>query len=221
VDEETIASAREEYRRLAATLHDSQTAKGLKVVMVASAIAGEGKTLTAINLALTLSESYRRRVLLLDGDLRTPGLHTIFNVDNSTGLSEALTAPLEQSLRVQHVSATLAVLPAGYPLPDPMAGLSSERMRRVIADARETFDWVIVDTPAIALVPDANLLTSMVDAAILVVRAESTPHDLVQRAIDTIGRVRTLGVVLNCANAGPAGYSYSRYEQYGRHQPAS
>jgi Mrp family chromosome partitioning ATPase len=74
IDERTASIPREQYRRIAAVLHEAQHAKGLRVVMVASAVSGEGKTLTAINLALTLSESYRRRVLLVDGDFMSTGL---------------------------------------------------------------------------------------------------------------------------------------------------
>ena len=80
----------EQYRRLAARLHLDQAQHGTKLVMITSAIVGEGKTLTAANLALTLSESYRKRVLLVDGDLRRPGIHDMFGIPNFTGLSDAL-----------------------------------------------------------------------------------------------------------------------------------
>ena len=86
-----------------------------------------------------------------------------------------------------------------------MAGLTSERMRRLIDEAREAFDWVIIDTPPVGLLTDANLLASMVDGAVLVVKAGSTPYDLVKRAVDAIGRERLLGVVLNRADEQPHG----------------
>jgi succinoglycan biosynthesis transport protein ExoP len=86
-----------------------------------------------------------------------------------------------------------------------MAGLISDRMRRVVDEARELFDWIIIDTPPLMLLPDANLLASMADAALLVVRAESTPHAMVKRAMEAIGRSRILGVVLNNATMGPHG----------------
>ena len=91
-----------------------------------------------------------------------------------------------------------------------MAGLISPRMRHLIEEARETFDWIIVDTPPLVLLPDANLLASMVDAAVLVVKAESTPHAMVKRAMDAIGRSRLIGVVLNSATVGPHG-DYGTY----------
>ena len=213
VDTKIHPSSREQYRRLAATLHHAQSASGLKVVMVASALQAEGKTLTATNLALTLSESYQRHVLLIDADLRRPTLHTVFNVDNTSGLTDGLVADEHERLPVRQVSPRLAILPAGRPSSDPMAGLTSNRMRRVVDEAREAFDWVIVDTPPVVLLTDANLLSAMVDGALLVVKADSTSFDLINRAIAALGRERILGVVLNRAAEAPHD-SYSYYNYY-------
>lgn len=214
IDHNMQSTSREQYRRLAAALHHAQAARGLKVVMIASAVPGEGKTLTASNLALTLSESYKRSVLLIDGDLRRPTLHTIFRIDNSAGLSEGLMHEVERRLPVRQVSAGLAVLPAGRPNSDPMASLTSDRMRGLIDEARELFDWIIIDTPPVALLPDANLLASMVDGAVLVVKAGATPYHLVQRAIDSVGRERILGTVLNRAETAGHGNGYGYYGGY-------
>src|SRR6185436_18422081 len=90
IDHQMMPASREQYRRLAAALHQAQRTTGFKVVMVASAVAGEGKTLTASNLAMTLSESYRRDVLLIDADLRRPSLHLVFQVPGAPGLSDGL-----------------------------------------------------------------------------------------------------------------------------------
>jgi capsular exopolysaccharide synthesis family protein len=213
VDHNMSPMSREQYRRLAAVLHDAHNTSGLRVVMVASAVAGEGKTLTASNLALTFSESYQKRVLLVDADLRRPSLHTVFRLDTAMGLGDGLLSAGETKMLVRQVSPRLAVLPAGRPSSDPMAGLTSERMRRLLAEARESFDWVILDTPPVMLLPDAHLLASMVDGAVLVVRAGSTPHELVKRASEAIGRSRILGVVLNRAEG--AGRHEDHYQYYG------
>lgn len=222
VDENIMPVSREQYRRLAAVLHDAQVDRGLKVVMVASAVAGEGKTLTASNLALTLSESYRRRVLLVDGDLRRPTLHQLFRVTASSGLSEGLNAD-DSKLLVRQLSPRLSLLPGGRPNHDPMAGLVSPRMQRLITEAREAFDWVIIDTPPLVMLPDANLLAPIADGVVLVIQANSTPHELVTRAVDAIGRDRILGVVLNGtteASHGSAdgyyGYAYPAGASQGR-----
>lgn len=216
VDRRVMPASLEQYRRLAASLHHAQAARGIKVVMIASAVPGEGKTLTASNLALTFSESYERSVLLIDGDLRKPGLHAVFGLDNSYGLADGLTAMEERKLPVQRVSSRLAVLTAGVASRDPMAGLTSDRMRRLLDEAREGFDWVFIDTPPVAFLSDANLLSHMVDAAVMVVKAGSTPFDLVQRAIDAIGRDRTVGVVLNRADPGEDSSGYASYASYYR-----
>jgi capsular exopolysaccharide synthesis family protein len=212
VDRDMLPASREQYRRLAATLHQAQSTTGLKVVMVVSAVANEGKTLTAANLALTFSESYRRRVLLIDGDLRRPSLDTLFRIDASPGLNEGLTSPMEQMLPLRPITPRLMVLPGGQPSPDPIAALTSDRMRRLIDEARGSFDWVVIDTPPVGILPDANLVASMADGAVLVVRAEATPYDLVQRAVESLGHDRILGVVLNRASeVQNSYYSYSRY----------
>jgi protein-tyrosine kinase len=215
VDINTAQGSREQYRKLAATLHQTQALSGLKVVMIASAVAGEGKTLTSSNLALTLSESYKRRVLLIDGDLRRPSLHNVFRVDGTTGLSEGLMAAEERRFPVHQVSPHLTMLPAGRPSLDPMAGLTSDRMRRLIEEARAAFDWVIVDTPPVGLLPDGHLLTSIVDGVVLVVKAGMTPYPVVQRALDSLGRDRILGVVLNQAPESTAHSYYSYRYEYG------
>ena len=103
IDQNMNSSSREQYRRLAAVLHDAQSTAGLQVVMVASAVAGEGKTLTASNLALTFSESYQKRVLLIDGDLRRPTLHSVFRLDTASGLADGLLSTGETKMLVRQI----------------------------------------------------------------------------------------------------------------------
>lgn len=200
----------EQYRRLAAALHHAQLDRGIGTVMVTSGLAGEGKSLTATNLALTLAESYKRRVLLVDADLRRPSLNKVFQLPDTSGLSDGLESDDERRLPVVQLSPYLTLLPAGRPTPDPMALLTSKRMKHVVDEAREAFDWVILDTPPIALLPDAGLLASMVDTAVLVVRAATTPLAAARRALEAVGRNRVIGVVLN----GTVTASRSRYDYY-------
>ena len=202
----------EEYRKLGALVHHLQADRGVKVVMVTSAVAGEGKTLTATNLAVVLSASYGRRVLLVDADLRRPSLHQVFNTVSLEGLGDILAGAAEVPPLVQ-VTPRLTLLTAGRPNADPLHGLTSERMRQLLREAREAFDFVIIDTPPVGLMTDASLLASMVDVALLVVRAVSTPYDLVKRAADTIGRHRIAGVVLNRAEP-QQNHSYQYYAGY-------
>ncbi len=202
----------EQYRKLAAVLHDAQVQSGLKTVMITSALPAEGKTLTAVNLALTLTESYERRVLLIDADLRGPSLHHALNLANDRGLSDALQDG--QELAFVEVSSGLTVLCAGTPGPTPLAGLTSRRMGEIVEQCAARFDWVLIDTPPIGVLPDAQVLTRLVGAVLFVVGAGSTPAATVERAIAELGGPDAIfGVVLNRVDERripDAGY-YGRY----------
>jgi capsular exopolysaccharide synthesis family protein len=215
VNPDLPAIAVEQYRRLAATLHHIQEDRGVKRVIVSSAVANEGKTLTSVNLALTLSQSYAKRVLLIDADLRRPRVNVVFGLSSGPGLSEALDRREPRKLPVAQVSPLLSILPAGKATPDPMAGLTSSRMAAILDDASEQFDFVIIDTPPVGLLSDARLLASMADVALIVVGSGTTPCGAVQRAIDSIGRERVLGIVLNRADETLArGGEYHYYYGY-------
>jgi capsular exopolysaccharide synthesis family protein len=205
----------EQYRRLAAILHHAQKERGIRRILVGSALAEEGKTLTATNLALTLSESYKRRVLLIDADLRRPGVNIAFGIADQSGLSEALASEKPQKLSLVQLSDNLSVLPAGRPNPDPMHGLTSLRMAQILDEATEMFDWVIVDSPPVGLLPDAKLLARMVDNIVFVVMAGRTPHGAIQRAIDSLGRERVLWIVLNRVDPSSATPGGAYYRYYG------
>ncbi|MBM3777396.1 MAG: CpsD/CapB family tyrosine-protein kinase [Acidimicrobiia bacterium] len=211
---------REQYRRLAASLHHAQEESGLKTLMVTSAVPNEGKTLTATNIALTLSESYQRRVLLIDADLRRPSLDDVFQVPKVYGLREVLTSNPERKVSIVQVSQHLSLLTAGAPDPDPMSALTSERMKRLLAEAAAAFEWVIIDTPPVGILTDAKLLGAMVDGALVVIRAGKTDATLVQRSVDAIGRSKIVGVVLNRVDprriAGGDTYYSSYYHYYGQ-----
>jgi protein-tyrosine kinase len=208
-------AAQEQYRKLAAILHHAQVERGLKVIMTSSALPGEGKSLTAVNLALTLSESYQRRVLLIDADLRRPTVQRIFGIAPIAGLNEGLKASEDRPMTLTPVSERLFVLPAGRPEADPMSGLTSERMRRLITQAASSFEWVIVDSPPVGLLPDASLLSAFVDGVLLVVRAGKAPFSLVKRTVDSITHERILGVVMNAIDLAHDRNAGGYYEYYG------
>ena len=203
----------EQYRRLAATLHEAQMENGLKTVMITSALPGEGKTLTAVNAALTLSESYARRVLVIDADLRGPSMHSALTVPNARGLGEALRD--EAELTFVHLSDKLAVLPAGSPGPTPLAGLTSGRMGEILEACAAQFDWVLIDTPPIGVLPDAQVLARLVGAVLFVVGAGTTPAAAVERAIAELGGSEAIfGLVLNRVEERriPSASYYGRYK---------
>jgi capsular exopolysaccharide synthesis family protein len=205
----------EQYRRLAAVFHHAQVQQGIRSVMVASALASEGKTLTATNLALTFSHSYGKRVLLIDADLRRPGLHNVFGFEAPVGLRDCLRSGMLDPLPLRQLSENLWILPAGRPDPDPMSGLVSDTMKQLLTRVTEQFDWVVVDTPPVALMADANLLAAMIDAALLVVSASSTPYPLARRAVEAIGPSRVIGAVLNRVKKDVLVGEYDNYGYYG------
>jgi protein-tyrosine kinase len=212
VSSETSPVAVEQYRRLAATLHGLHVERGLKMLMVTSSVPEEGKTLTVANLALTLSESYKRRVLLIDADLRRPSIHSVLGLPNVSGLSEVLRSQGAQ-LSLLEVSPYLSILPAGQPDANPMAKLTSERMKALLEEAGERFDWVLLDAPPVGLMPDANLLARLTEAVIFVIAAGRTPHALVDRALADLGRDHIVGTVLNRVEVRmlPTSDYYHRY----------
>jgi capsular exopolysaccharide synthesis family protein len=187
----------EQYRRLAATLHHARQSNGLRSVMVTSAMPGDGKTLTAINLSLVLSESYRSRVLLIDADLRRPSIPTVIDMQSASGLSEVLRANHEQKLALMSLSPRLTILPAGQPISNSIEALTSPRMQQILDEAVTKFDCVVLDAPPVGPATDARILTQMVDATLFVIHAGKTQYTDIKRALDFIGADRILGIVLN------------------------
>jgi protein-tyrosine kinase len=202
------SAAVEQYRKLAAKLQ-------VKTVMIISAVAAEGKTLTSMNLALTLSRSYKRKVLLIDADLRRPRLHDAFGVPGVSGLHEAVLGetPNKSTVPVFDIGHGVWLLPAGRPTADPMAVLTSDRMREIVAEARQAYDWVVIDTAPLAVMSDAHVLRDAVDTAVLVVSAGHTDYEFVERAVTLLGREHIIGVVLNGVDSRqlPGSYHYSGY----------
>ena len=164
--------------------------------MVSSAVPKEGKTLTALNVALTLSHSYHSRVLLIDADLRRPSIQSSFGLPDGRGLGDVLAAG-GGPLPLVEVSTGLSVLIAGRPNKDTVGLLTSACLKNLIADAAGQFDWVVIDTPPVGALPDARLISNLADAVLFVIDVQGTPYDLVKRAIAELGPERIVGTVLN------------------------
>jgi capsular exopolysaccharide synthesis family protein len=206
----------EQFRGLAAALLRAQAERRLKSLIVTSASPGDGKSHVSVNLALTLADSYRRRVLLIDADLRRPTLHQMFRVSNAKGLRDALEGIPDERAAVAYVNEMLTLLPAGRAEANSLGGLSSDRMKHLVADASTRFDWVIVDSPPVGVLADAQLVAETVDAALLVVRAGVTRFPDFAAAADKLGHGRILGIVVNAID--PAEIRGQHYYQhyYGR-----
>jgi capsular exopolysaccharide synthesis family protein len=178
-------------------LHDWQAATRAKTLMITSALPHEGRTLTVVNLALTLSESFARRVLVIDADLRAPALHTVLDIPNNRGLSEALRDG-HPALCYTVVSSRLSALSAGKPASSPLAGLTSNRMSEILEECASYFDWVLIDTPPVGRLPDPHALARLVGGILLVIGARSTPAAAVAKAVAEFGGPDAIvGTVLN------------------------
>jgi len=212
VSRQTSSVSVEQYRRLAATLYDLQQQRHVKTLMVSSAAPREGKTLTITNLALTLSESYNQRVLLIDADLRRPSIHDMFGLPVGIGLADFLRGDRD-SVPYVEVSPHLCVLTAGRrDESSPLAQLTSGRLPAVLSMAANEFSWILIDTPPIGLLPDAQHVASVCDGVLFVIQAGATPFRAVQRSIAELGPERIVGTLLNRVHA-----SALSVEDYGRY----
>ncbi|HVB37330.1 MAG TPA: polysaccharide biosynthesis tyrosine autokinase, partial [Vicinamibacterales bacterium] len=190
---------------------------GKPMVLVTSAQPLEGKTTTACNLAMALAVG-GARVLLIDADLRRPGMHRTLGLENTRGLAQVLSgeAALRDVIRRTNEPNLLA-LTAGAPPPNPSELLASDRMKRLLgALAQGPFDWVLLDAPPVLAVTDAVILAPMVSGVTFVFGAEMTRRRIAERAVETlmVGRPRVVGGILNRVDFARNKYYYSRYYGY-------
>jgi capsular exopolysaccharide synthesis family protein len=200
----------EQFRTLRARLDSLAAQQALHSVAVTSAAAGEGKTTAAVNLALVTAMSVGRRVLLVDCDLRKPTVHLALGLRPERGLADVLmgSAKLEEAVVPMEGNLRLDVLAVRTLPQNPSELLASSRMREILAEAAERYDRVVLDVPPTLGLPDAKILSEVCDGVVFVVRADVTPQEEVQAALDVIDRRRVLGVVLNGFEAGPSRYGY-------------
>lgn len=217
----------ESYRALRTSLLLSNLGAPPKTIMVTSARPQEGKTTTAINSAIVLAQK-GIRVLLVDADLRRPSVHKTLGIGPRSGLSNVLTgsATLEQTIAPSPLLPNLFVLPAGSPPPNPAELLASSNMRDVLAQLREQFDHIVIDTPPTLSVTDAVVLSPRVDAIILVIRSGQTTKQALRRARDILMQVNAhvTGVLLNAVDLTSPDYYYyyeyqGKYSQYYQEEP--
>jgi protein-tyrosine kinase len=202
------SAAAEQYRMLHGRLERERAQRPLKVVALTSAVSGEGKSLTAANLALVAAAAdLRRRVLLVDADLRRPRLHLLLGVGGRPGLGELLGQEATAAQVIRRPSGSrLAVVPAGACRDEAGARIEAGAMRRFLEEAQAHFDEIYLDAPPVLPVADGALLASMSDAAILVVRAGVTAKSLVWQAVESMAGARILGCVLNGVHSSEVPY---------------
>lgn len=189
----------EEFRTLRSRLQQIQAQRSVKKVLISSALQGEGKSFVASNLAIALAKQRNRRVLLVDGDLRHPQLHTILGSPPAPGLSEYLRGRSDQWAVMQRAPQlkNLYFIPGGE-WSDPSAELiTNGSLVGLINRCEALFDWIILDSSPMVPVADAVSITQFCDGVLLVVRADSTPVDMARKVRGHIRDEQWLGAVLN------------------------
>ncbi|MFL6354012.1 MAG: tyrosine-protein kinase family protein [Bryobacteraceae bacterium] len=204
----------EEFRTLRTRLNHLQTAQSLRTLVITSASPAEGKSFTAANLAITQAQLAGKRVLLADFDFRRPNIHKAFHIECSPGITDYLAGQVGLGDILQKVAGlNLYLMTAGDAVPNPLELLNLRECKNLIDQVRDHFDWVILDSPPLLFAADANLLASMCDGTILVVRIGTTTFDSVSRAVPSLSENNVLGVVVNGARRGEL---YNKYAyEYG------
>lgn len=188
----------EEYRSLRThVLHKSQRQK-LQAIVVASVNPSEGKSVTALNLSWLLAQTDGVKCLIIDSDLRMPSLADYLGIETDKGLSHVLagTATLAESI-VSLEPAGLHILAGGDARNDVAELISGPKFKEILREAREMFDFVIIDAPPLGIFTDATVLINHADGAMLVVRANRTRYSVIDRILEPLPKDRMLGVVLN------------------------
>ena len=204
----------EAFRSLRTSLVAQTQVDGPKIIAVTSAQPLEGKTTTAVNMAMALAVG-GSRVLLIDADMRRPNVHKTLRMTNDHGLSQLLAghARMREVVQRSH-DPNLLVISAGRTPSNPSELLASDRMRALVAGLENgPFDWVIIDTPPVLAVTDAVIVAPLVESMVFVIGAEMTRWRLAQRAVETImsGNPRSVAAVLNKVDFLRNKYYYSRY----------
>jgi capsular exopolysaccharide synthesis family protein len=215
----------EEYRSLRThVLHASRKRK-MQTIVIASVGAGEGKSMTALNLSWLMAQTEGVRTLVIDSDLRHPCLHDYLGIEAPVGLSDIFSdrATLEAAI-IRLEPAGLHLLPGGRARDDVAEVLSGPRFTVLLEQARKLFDFIIIDAPPLGIFTDATVLINQSDGALLIVRAGKTRYGLVDRLLDTLPRERMLGVVVNRnqerSHESLDYYSQRERERYGQNRSA-
>jgi len=191
----------EQYRALRALLEQKRKEAALGVIALSSPTAGDGKTLTAINLAGTLAQSSGSRILLVDADLRRPSIEERLGLrgNGPGGLVEAI---VDSGADLASVSRFLPlfnlwVIGAGHCPASPYEVLKSPRLGHLLEEARRRFDYIVIDTPPVVPVPDLRVIERWVDGVVLLVAAHKTPRRLLEEALRAVDPAKLIGLVFN------------------------
>lgn len=206
----------EQYRAIRTSIQYSNLDKKLKTIVVTSSTKNEGKTITTTNLAVNFAAIDKKKVLIIDCDLRNPSIHKEFGITNVGGLTDLLIEKnnIENYIKTTEID-NLHVLTAGVIPPNPSEILASKLMKDLLNDLKQIYDYIFIDTPPIGIVMDAGTLANKVDASILVVKSNGVEFKQLEetkRKLDAVN-ANIIGVVLNAYKSEKDNnYYYAYYE---------
>jgi exopolysaccharide/PEP-CTERM locus tyrosine autokinase len=195
-----------------------------RTILITSALAEEGKSFVAANLAINMARNIDQHVLLVDCDLRKPSMHSRFGFNGFKGLSEYLSDGQEiPSLLLKTGVEKLTLLPSGASPPNPSELVTSSKMAALIKELKARYDdrYIIIDSPPPMMTPETSAIAKWVDGILLVVKYGTTPMDLVEELVNQLDREKIIGAVINKFNLREfRRYSYKKYYRYGKYHPA-
>jgi capsular exopolysaccharide synthesis family protein len=206
----------EQYRVLRHMLKGRRKLDACTTIVVSSAIPGDGKTTTVINLAAALAQDPNTRVLLADADIRRPSVSKYLGLDDASGTG-LVDLVQNQALELKKVvrfrtGLNFSILQAGTQPKAPHEVLNSPRLGLVLEEARRHYDYIVLDSPPVVPVPDCRILAKLVDGILLVVAAHKTPRPLLAEAMDAMEPEKLIGLVFNSDDRPLGGYGY--YQGY-------
>lgn len=202
----------EAYKTIRTNLLYTTSQSSKKSVLISSSQQGEGKSTTAVNIAITFSQ-LGERVLLVDADLRIPTIHKKLRISNSDGLSSVLVGLSTFEESVQNIGSNLDIITAGPIPPNPSELLSSQMMDDFISNAEKIYDRIIIDSPPLGVVTDAVALGNKTAGVVLVVKGGKTTHDQVDKSLAALefANTKVLGVIINGGVKKSKNYKSSQY----------
>ncbi len=197
---EPHSAAAEQYRSIRARIAMHENGVARRTLVVSSPGQGEGKSVTAVNLALTMGQETQRHIIVVDASLRRPRVHQLLGIAEGPGLADVLAGRVAlEEATVALPDLNLTVLPAGLPPAHPAELLASTAMRRVIDTLRTRFDRVILDMPSVTPLADVGTVAPLADGVLLVVRSGATTRPAIEAALSSFEPGKVVGVVLNGA----------------------
>ncbi|MCZ2152677.1 MAG: CpsD/CapB family tyrosine-protein kinase [Bryobacterales bacterium] len=202
----------EEFRTLRTRLNHIQSLEPIHSIVITSPSPAEGKSFTAANLALAQSHLADNYTLLCDFDFRRPTIHNLFQIPRVPGSTDFLLGEATLSQVIKRVAGTnLFVMPAGTLVHNPLELLNLKEVKNLIQELPKIFNWVLFDTPPLLFSADANLLSTLCDGTLIVVRIGQTSYEQIGRAVQSLCENNVLGIVANGAHSGEL---YSKYTYY-------